>query len=156
VGEKYGFRIRKVDAATGTVTTLVGNGVPGFGEEGLPGNQTHCNSVEAGIWADPDGTVFWGDCSGRLRRYHGQSGIVTTILGGTGVHDGEPATHGSLTAPAEWPWPRWYALHCRRLESTDPGNRSGQWFHPDHSRQRRAGLWRRWRPRHGCLPGESP
>ena len=100
VGEKYGFRIRKVEAATGIVTTLVGNGCPGFGEEGLPGPETHCNSVEAGIWADPDGTVFWGDCSGRTRRCDGATGIVTTVLGGTHVHDGEEATEGYINGIA--------------------------------------------------------
>lgn len=99
VGEKYGYRIRKVDATTGIVTTLVGNGVPGFGEEGLPGVQTKCNSVEAGIWADADGTVYWGDCSGRLRRYDDQTGIVTTVLGGTSVHDSELATKAFLNGP---------------------------------------------------------
>ena len=99
VGEKYGFRIRKVEAETGIARTLVGNGVPGFGEEGLSGAQTHCNSVEAGIWADPDGTVIWGDCSGRLRQYDGQSGIVTTLLGGLTVHDGEVATNAFLCGP---------------------------------------------------------
>ncbi len=99
VGEKYGFRVRRVDAASGIVTTLVGTGVPGFGEEGLPGSETHCNSCEAGIWADPDGTVFWGDCSGRLRRCDGETGIVTTALGGTGVHDGETADHAFLCGP---------------------------------------------------------
>ncbi|MEM7119214.1 MAG: hypothetical protein AAF614_42745 [Chloroflexota bacterium] len=99
VGEKYGFRVRKVDAQTGIVNTLVGNGVPGFGEEGRHGSETRCNSCEAGIWADPDGTVFWGDCSGRLRRYDGRSGIVTTVLGGTSVHDGEPATQAFLCGP---------------------------------------------------------
>ena len=52
VGEKYGFRIRRVDGASGIVTTLVGTGEPGFGEEGLHGSVTRCNSVESGIWAD--------------------------------------------------------------------------------------------------------
>ncbi len=99
VGEKYGHRIRRVDAKTGIVTTLVGTGSPGFGEEGLHGSQTRCNSCESGIWADPDGTVFWGDCSGRLRRYDGETGIVTTALGGTGVHDGEPAERAFLCRP---------------------------------------------------------
>ena len=99
VSEKYGYRVRKVESQTGIVQTLVGNGVPGFGEEGLSGSQTHCNSCEAGIWADPDGTVFWSDCSGRLRRYDGQTGLVTTVLGGTGVHDGEAATQGFLCGP---------------------------------------------------------
>lgn len=99
VGEKYGYRVRKVSAATGIASTLVGNGVPGFGEEGLRGSQTHVNSVECGIWADADGTVFWSDCSGRLRRYDGATGVVTTVLGGTSVHDGEAATAGFLNGP---------------------------------------------------------
>jgi len=99
VGEKYGFRIRKVNRETGIVQTLVGTGEPGFGEEGLEGSNTRCNSVEAGIYADPDGTVFWGDCSGRTRRYDGQTGIVTTVLGGTSVHDDEVATNGFLNGP---------------------------------------------------------
>ena len=99
VGEKYGFRVRKIEAASGTISTLVGNGVPGWGEEGLRGGETHCNSVEAGIWADPDGTVYWGDSSGRLRRYDGASGRVTTALGGTHIHDGEPAPQGFLRGP---------------------------------------------------------
>ncbi len=99
VGEKYGFRVRKVEAATGIVHTLAGNGVPGFGAEGLPGAETHVNSCEAGIWADADGTVFWGDCSGRLRRYDGTTGIVTTALGGMGVGDGDMATAAFLCGP---------------------------------------------------------
>ena len=96
VGEKYGFRIRRVDGASGIVTTLVGTGEPGFGEEGLHGSVTRCNSVESGIWADPDGTVIWGDCSGRTRRYDGANGIVTTLLGGTSVQDGGLATRAFL------------------------------------------------------------
>ena len=99
VGEKYGFRVRKVDARTGVVTTIAGTGVPGFGEEGLHGSETHVNACEAGIWADPDGTVFWGDCSGRLRRYDGETGVVTTALGGTSVHDGEAATSAFINSP---------------------------------------------------------
>ena len=100
VGEKYGYRVRRVDAATGIVTTLVGTGVPGWGDEGVHGSEAVCNSVEAGILADPDGTLFWCDCSGRMRRYDGRTGIVTTALGGTSIHDGEPAQQGFLAAPA--------------------------------------------------------
>jgi len=99
VGEKYGFRVRKVDAKTGIVTTLIGNGVPGWGEEGLHGSETSCNSCESGIWADPDGTVFWSDCSGRLRRYDGATGIVTTALGGVTIKDGGPARDAFIRGP---------------------------------------------------------
>ena len=100
VGEKYGCRVRRVDAATGIVSTLVGTGIPGWGEEGLHGSRTRCNSCEAGIWADPDGTVFWSDCSARLRRYDGTTGIVTTALGGLHVGDGGPAKKAFLRGPA--------------------------------------------------------
>ena len=99
VGEKYGFRVRKVAATTGIVTTIAGTGVPGMGKEDVLGTETEVNSVEVGIWADPDGTVFYGDCGGRVRRIDGKTGIVSTVLGGTSVHDDEPATEGFLCGP---------------------------------------------------------
>ncbi len=99
VGEKYGFRVRRVDAETGIVTTIAGTGVPGMGEEGVLGTETSCNSVEVGVWADPDGTVFFSDCGGRVRRVDGGTGVVTTVLGGTTIHDGEAATEGFLCGP---------------------------------------------------------
>jgi len=99
VGEKYGFRLRKLDGETGRVSTLAGNGQAGWGDEGFPGPESRINSIEAGIWADPDGTVFWGDSSGRLRRYDGKTGIVTTAFGGTTIHDGGPATEAFLRGP---------------------------------------------------------
>ena len=48
VGEKYGFRVRKVDAATGVVNTLVGTGVPGFGQEGLHGFRDRVQLLRSG------------------------------------------------------------------------------------------------------------
>ena len=99
VGEKYGFRVRRVDAGTGIVTTIVGTGEPGMGEESVPGPESTCNSVEVGLWADSDGTVLFSDCGGRLRKYDGETGIVSTVLGGTGIHDGGPATRAFICAP---------------------------------------------------------
>ena len=99
VGEKYGFRVRKVDAETGIVTTIAGTGVPGMGGEGVKATETEVNSVEVGVWADPDGTVFYSDCGGRTRRIDGETGIVTTHFGGTTNHDGEVATNAYLGGP---------------------------------------------------------
>ena len=99
VGEKYGFRVRRVEAETGIVTTIAGTGVPGMGSEGVPATQTACNSIEVGLWADPDGTVFFSDCGGRLRRIDGETGIVTTVFGGTSVHDGGPAAETFVNTP---------------------------------------------------------
>ena len=99
VGEKYGFRVRRVDATTGVVKTVVGTGIPGFGEDGDIGLRSQINSCECGLWADPDGTTFWSDCSGRLRKVDGQTGIVSTVLGGTSVGDGGLATSAFITGP---------------------------------------------------------
>ena len=99
VGEVGGCRVRKVDAKTGIVTTLAGTDVPGFGEEGLPGPQTRCDPIESGLWADPDGTVIFSDSSGRLRRIDAETGIVTTIAGGTSIHDGGAATQAFIGCP---------------------------------------------------------
>ena len=99
VGEAGGYRLRKVDVATGIVSTIAGNGVPGWGEDGVPATETHTNPVESGIWADPDGTVFYSDCSGRLRRVDADTGIVTTVAGGTSIHDGGPATEAFISNP---------------------------------------------------------
>jgi len=99
IGEKGGFRVRKIDAKTGIVSTLVGTGVPGMGEEDVPGVESTCNCVEAGLWADPDGTVFWGDSGGRLRKYDPETGRVSTILGGTSVHDGGPEALAFICGP---------------------------------------------------------
>ena len=94
-----GCRVRKVDAQTGIMTTLAGTGIPGWGEEGTPGPETKCNPIESGIWTDPDGTVFYSDSSGRLRRIDPQTSVVTTVLGGDSIHDGRISTQASLSCP---------------------------------------------------------
>ena len=99
VGEKYGFRVRKIDGSTGIVTTIAGTGVPGMGAENVPATSTECNSVEVGMWVDTDETVFFSDCGGRLRRIDAKSGLVTTVLGGTSVHDEDIATNAFLCGP---------------------------------------------------------
>ena len=100
VGEKYGFRIRHVDARTGIVRTVVGTGVPGFSADGEVAERTQINACEVGLWVDTDGSVLWTDCSGRLRRVDPRTRIVTTLFGGTSVGDGGPASAAFLTGPA--------------------------------------------------------
>ena len=99
VGEARGNRLRKVSSETGVVTTIAGNGLPGWGEDDVPATETRTNAIESGIWADPDGTVFYSDCSGRLRRVDAQTGLVTTVAGGTSIHDGGPATAAFVSNP---------------------------------------------------------
>ena len=155
VGEKYGFRVRRVDAATGIVTTVVGTGVPGFGADGDVGERSLINSCECGLWADEDGTVYWSDCSGRLRRVDGRTRIVTTVLGGTTVGDGLRATSAFLRAPcglhvgpatAPSTSPTCGTIGSARLTPTPD--------RPHRGRKRRPGLRRRRRPGHRRAPGQ--
>ena len=148
VGEKYGFRVRRVDGETGIVTTIAGTGVPGMGEEDVKATETEVNSVEVGMWADADGTVFYSDCGGRTRRIDGETGIVTTVLGGTTNHDGEVATNGFLGGPdgmCVGPDGQIYIADIWRPANTR--HRSVDGHHPHRRRKRSARLRRGRRPR---------
>ena len=98
---------------------------PAWGEEGVKATETEVNSVEVGVWADADGTVFYSDCGGRTRRIDGETGIVTTVLGGTTVHDGEVATNAHLGGPRRHlRRPRRAYLHSRHLGPANTRHRS--------------------------------
>ena len=99
VGEARGNRLRRIDGETGIVTTIAGTGVPGWDEDGVPATESMTNAIEVGIWADPDGTVIYSDSSGRLRSIDPETGIVTTVAGGTSIHDGSPATEAFVSNP---------------------------------------------------------
>lgn len=91
-------RVRKVDARTGIITTIAGNGLAGFSGDGGPATQARL--IEAThIAADRAGTLWFIDFdsvtrAGRIRRVT-PDGIITTIAG-TGSPgfsgDGGPAT----------------------------------------------------------------
>ena len=104
VGEARGNRLRKIDGRTGIVTTIAGTGIPGWGEDGVSATESMTNAIEVGIWADQDGTVLYSDCSGRLRSIDPKTGIVTTVAGGTSIHDGGPPRRRSSAIPAGWLW----------------------------------------------------
>ncbi len=83
-------RIRRVDAATGVVTTFAGSGpVNGFERYGFNGNGTFCGDGGPALQAclntpyavavDPDGNVLIADSyNGRIRKVDGK-GVITTF-----------------------------------------------------------------------------
>jgi trimeric autotransporter adhesin len=96
-------RVRRVDAATGTITTVAGNGQPGDGGDGGPATSAHFIQPE-GVVVDAQGNLFIADSgSGRIRRVDAMTGIITTVAGnGSGGFsgDGGPATSAALSDPA--------------------------------------------------------
>jgi sugar lactone lactonase YvrE len=73
-------RIRKVDHATGIITTIIGTGQHGFNGDGpaLDVNLTW----PAAIAFDPNDVMYIADTQAhRIRRYDSRTGIVTTVAG---------------------------------------------------------------------------
>ena len=79
-------RIRKVDLVSGIITTIAGDGTPGFGDGALPGIVNHGISVDV----DAQGNIYVADFSHRVRKIDPIANTITTIAGdGTaGVDDG--------------------------------------------------------------------
>jgi hypothetical protein len=111
VSEFNGNRIRKIDAETGIITTVAGNGVAGFSGDGGPAvNASLAGPI--GLAIDSGGNLFIADSNnGRVRRVDGQNGTIATVAGNganngyvNAVPDGTPALYGWLS------YPRWVSF----------------------------------------------
>lgn len=95
-------RIRRVDAATGVITTVAGNGLQGFGGDGGPATDPSVRlNFPQKVIVDSLGNLYFSDFSNsRIRKVAG--GIITTFAG-TGASayngDGIPATTANLNGP---------------------------------------------------------
>jgi len=95
--------VRRVDARTGLISTVAGNGRHGYGGDGGPATSATF-SHPSGVAIDASGNLFISDTSnGRIRRVDAATGLVQTIAGGgnpaDGVGDGGPATAAGLDSP---------------------------------------------------------
>lgn len=95
-------RIRKVDGATGIVTTVAGNGSSGFSGDGGLATSASLSSPEA-VAVDSQGNLFIADTSNaRIRRVDAITGVITTVVGnGTAGYsgDGGPALSAQINNP---------------------------------------------------------
>jgi sugar lactone lactonase YvrE len=95
-------RIRLVNAATGIITTVAGNGFQGYSGDG--GAATNAElSGPAGVAVDSVGNLFIADeLNQRIRRVSAATGIITTVAG-NGMYgytgDGVSATSANLSYP---------------------------------------------------------
>jgi hypothetical protein len=95
-------RIRRVDAASGAITTVAGTGIPGFGGDGGPATSAQI-SLPGGIAMDGAGNLYVADQgNSSVRRIDAVTGIITTVAGNdsTGyTGDGGLATAAQLNLP---------------------------------------------------------
>ncbi|MEW6473338.1 MAG: hypothetical protein AB1679_13785 [Actinomycetota bacterium] len=101
IADSPNHRIRRVDLATGIITTVAGTGQEGFGGDGGPATAAKLNRPRFLLVA-PDGSLIIADTANYRVRRVDPAGTITTIAG-TGVAgysgDGGPATAARLDDP---------------------------------------------------------
>jgi gliding motility-associated-like protein len=82
IAEFFSHRIRKINASTGIITTIAGNGTPGFSGDGGLAINAQLNNP-SGVYTDDVGNVYITDDQNfRVRKVNASTGIITTIAGG--------------------------------------------------------------------------
>lgn len=101
ISDSENSRIRRVDSATGMITTFAGTG--SFGYSGDGGAATSARLARPyGLALDVNGSLFIADSSNNVIRRIAADGVITTVAGnnrGTFAGDGGPATSASLSSP---------------------------------------------------------
>ncbi len=99
--DTFNHCIRRVDAATGVISTIAGTGERGFSGDGGPAIRAQLNEPY-GLVIDRAGRVFFADRLNRRVRVIDASGVITTLAGdGSGLYsgDGGPAARAGLVEP---------------------------------------------------------
>ncbi|MFT3823074.1 MAG: gliding motility-associated C-terminal domain-containing protein [Chitinophagaceae bacterium] len=88
--EYSGHRIRKINVATGIVTTIAGTGTSGYSGDGGPAINAQINTPH-GIYVDKQGNIYFADFANqRIRKIAAGTGIITTVGGnGSSSHSGD-------------------------------------------------------------------
>jgi sugar lactone lactonase YvrE len=94
-------RVRRVDARTGLIQTVAGNGERGFAGDGGPATQAKLWSPGR-LWVDFEGNILIADIlNSRIRRVDAKTGVIQTVAGGGGWGDGGPARQAILSVPGD-------------------------------------------------------
>ena len=101
IADTWNSRIRKVTAATGSISTYAGTG--GFGDTGDNGPATSATfGLIYGLALDSAGNLYLSDSHNRVRRISAATGIITAVAGNGSQGysgDGAAATTASLNSP---------------------------------------------------------
>ena len=99
VVDRLNYVIRRVEAATGIVTTIAGTGVPGYGGDGGPATAAQFREPND-CFLDGSGGLLIADVQDqRIRRVDLDTGVITTFAGNGAKErggDGHPATEASI------------------------------------------------------------
>ena len=99
VVDRLNYVIRKIDAATGMITTVAGTGEVGYGGDGGPATQAQFREPNDCFLDGRGGLLITDIQDQRVRRLDLASGIITTFAGNGAKErtgDGLPATEASI------------------------------------------------------------
>ncbi len=104
IADRDNHNVRKVNLATGIITTCAGTGMAGYSGDGGPATAARLYKPQ-GIALDSAGNLYISDSGNdRVRRVDAVTGIITTVAG-NGSHsfsgDGGPAISAALSYPAD-------------------------------------------------------
>jgi len=101
ISDFYNARIRKVDASTGLISTVAGNGYFGNSGDGGPAISAEVDVTE-GVVVDGAGNIYLSNWPDTIRKVDATTGVVTTIAGDGYFSyggDGGAATMAELNSP---------------------------------------------------------
>ncbi|OJJ23432.1 hypothetical protein BKI52_03465 [marine bacterium AO1-C] len=103
VADTYNHRVRKIDAATGNISTIAGNGTANSSGDGGQAVSAQINGPY-GVATDAAGNIYIAEGFGHRVRKINTSGVITTIAGtGSAGYsgDGGSATSATLSTPQD-------------------------------------------------------
>lgn len=103
IADEFNNRIRKVTLTTGIISTVAGNGTPGFSGDGGPATSASVK-LPRGVSVDASGDIYIADTNhSRIRKVTVSTGIINTVAG-SGLQgyagDGGAATSAGLCSPS--------------------------------------------------------
>lgn len=102
LSDTFNHRIRKVERTTGRISTVAGEGTPGFSGDGGPAVKARLNEPY-GIVVARAGDLYFADrLNRRVRKIDGRDGTITTVAGNgekTASGDGGPGAAAGLVEP---------------------------------------------------------
>ncbi|MDP6821846.1 MAG: protein kinase [Dehalococcoidia bacterium] len=105
IADSGNSRIRHLDATSGIISTIAGNGTPGFSGDGGPAFEAQLNGPGA-LTLDTEGHLYFADSSNhRIRRVDARTRVITTVAGSGGSEDGGDDGDDGLATEAQIPYP---------------------------------------------------